>query len=246
MADQNDSATTTDPRASRRQAKAHRILDAAADLILRWGYNKTTMDDIARQAGVAKGTVYLYWKSREDLFRALIARESVVVGDDVRQRIVADPAGVTLRGIYKHAALALMKRPLMKAVLLRDMDVLGRLAQDTFATDSYAERLAGFNVYLEFLRQRGLVRTDMSLAAQVVTSSAIIMGFFLTAPLLPPELALSDEEIADLIGEAVHRALETDRPIPFEEYQTISRAFLEYYDRIMAAAHEQLRREIGL
>ena len=42
---------------SKRQDRARRILDAAAELIQRWGYNKTTIDDIARQAGGAKGTI---------------------------------------------------------------------------------------------------------------------------------------------------------------------------------------------
>ena len=45
--------------------------DAATALILRWGYNKTTIDDIARQAGVGKGTVYLHWNTREELFATL-------------------------------------------------------------------------------------------------------------------------------------------------------------------------------
>ena len=38
--------------------RAERLLDAAADLIARFGYDKTTINDIAGQAGVAKGTVY--------------------------------------------------------------------------------------------------------------------------------------------------------------------------------------------
>lgn len=48
---------------SKRQERAHRILDAAAELVLRWGYKKTTIDDIAKQAKVAKGTIYLHWKN---------------------------------------------------------------------------------------------------------------------------------------------------------------------------------------
>src|SRR6266540_7253755 len=59
----------------KRLERAHRILDAAFTLILRWGYNKTIIDDIARQAGVAKGTIYLHWKTREELFTSLVHRE---------------------------------------------------------------------------------------------------------------------------------------------------------------------------
>ncbi|WP_163569887.1 helix-turn-helix domain-containing protein [Fodinicola feengrottensis] len=60
-----------------RGVRAERVLDAAAELIVRWGYDKTTIEDIARaRRGRAKGTIYLHWKTREDLFIALLRRES--------------------------------------------------------------------------------------------------------------------------------------------------------------------------
>src|SRR5690349_23860201 len=90
---------------SKRQERADRILDAAAELMLRWGYNKTTIDDIARYAGVAKGTIYLHWKTREDLFTALMQREYIRLAEDIKQRVVSDPEGGTLRGITKHTML---------------------------------------------------------------------------------------------------------------------------------------------
>lgn len=241
MNDPIEGPGTRQKESPKRMERAHRILDAAADLILRWGYNKTAIDDIARQAGVAKGTIYLHWKTREELFQTLIKREQVVIGQDIRQRLVGDPAGVTLRGIYKHSALALMKRPLMKAVLLRDMDVLGKLAHTSYGSAAYAERLSGFYVYLDFLRKHDLVRGDLSVQAQVVVMSSVIMGFFVTMPLMPDELTLSDEEIADLIGETVHRTLETDRAISPDEYQNISDAFIQYFDSVMTTAAEELR-----
>src|SRR5947209_15600406 len=126
---QSQGGVSTRPHeVSRREARAQRILDAAAALILRWGYSKTTLDDVARQAGVAKGTLYLHWNTREELFAALIQREKLALAEDFKQRIAADPEGATLHGLLKHSALALLERPLLKAVLLRDMDVLGKLA----------------------------------------------------------------------------------------------------------------------
>src|SRR5581483_6156420 len=112
---------------AKRQARAQRILDAAAALILRWGYNKTTIDDVARHAGVAKGTIYLHWNTREELFEALMKREKAALSEDVRRRIASDPDGATLHGLMKHSALGLVQRPLLKAVLLRDMEVIGKL-----------------------------------------------------------------------------------------------------------------------
>src|SRR5258708_15075962 len=90
---------------SKREERADRILDAAAELMLRWGYNKTTIDDIARYAGVAKGTIYLHWKTREDLFLALMKREYMSLVQDIQQPITADPATRTLHGITKQSMM---------------------------------------------------------------------------------------------------------------------------------------------
>ncbi|HET8853816.1 MAG TPA: helix-turn-helix domain-containing protein, partial [Ktedonobacteraceae bacterium] len=223
-------------RPTRREARAQRILDAAAALILRWGYNKTTLDDISRQAGVAKGTLYLHWNTREELFAALMKREKIEMAEDIKQRIAGDPTGATLRGILKHSALALMKRPLMKAILLRDMDVIGKLAHGEQSSAAYAERLAGFTTYLQVLREQHLLRTDLSLRAQVYIFSAIFLGFFLVAPLMPDEFTLSDEEMAELMAETVHCTLEPAGSFPSEALQTASHAFLQYLNRAQAVA----------
>jgi AcrR family transcriptional regulator len=225
---------------ARRQQRAQRILDVAAALILRWGYNKTTIDDIARQAGVAKGTIYLHWKTREELFGALMRRERVALGEDLGRRIADDPAGATLRGMLKHSALALMQRPLMKAVLMRDMEVIGKLAHSEQSSATYAERLAGFTTYLEFLREHDMVRTDISLRAQVYMVSAIFAGFFLVAPLVSDEFMLADDELAELMAETVHRTLESGRAIEAAELQAVSRTLMQYLNRNTAIAQEQL------
>jgi AcrR family transcriptional regulator len=244
LANQSQGTSTHEPEISRRRERAQRILDAASALILRWGYHKTTLDDVSRQAGVAKGTMYLHWKTREELFRALIRREKLKLAEDIKQRITADPAGSTLRGILKHSALALMKRPLLKAILLRDMDVLGKLAHSEQSSVAHAERLMGFKTYLELLREYGLVRTDLSLRAQVYMFSAIFMGFFFVAPLMPDEFTLSDEELADLMAETVHCTLEAGRSVLDDALQVVSHTFMQYLDRSMAVAQEQFQQEL--
>ncbi len=52
-------------------AKREAILHAAWALIRHYGYGKTTIDDIAKKAGVGKGTVYLYFKSKTDIMLSL-------------------------------------------------------------------------------------------------------------------------------------------------------------------------------
>src|SRR2546425_13148539 len=54
--------------------RGDRILDALARLITRWGYGKTTVDDVAREAGGAKGTVSLRLPTKGAMRHALIER----------------------------------------------------------------------------------------------------------------------------------------------------------------------------
>jgi AcrR family transcriptional regulator len=58
---------TSSPKAARRET----LLNAAFDLFREQGLARVTVDDIARSAGVAKGTFYLYFKSKEELVDAL-------------------------------------------------------------------------------------------------------------------------------------------------------------------------------
>lgn len=52
--------------------KEIRILDAARDLFGRYGLKKTSIEEIARLAGLGKGTVYLYFRSKEEIFAAVV------------------------------------------------------------------------------------------------------------------------------------------------------------------------------
>jgi len=62
--------------------KEQRILEAAGVLFARYGLKKTSVDEIAQMAGLGKGTIYLYFKSKEELFAAIVQRfgESLMEG----------------------------------------------------------------------------------------------------------------------------------------------------------------------
>jgi hypothetical protein len=142
------------------------------------------------------------------------------------------------------SALATLKRPLLKALLLRDREVLGKMAQSEFTNTTYTERLEGFHVYLEALRQRDLIRSDLSLRAQMHIVGAIYAGFFLGGPMMPKELALSDEEVAELMAETVQRTLQTDHAISSGEMEAVTQAYLESVNRLIALVEEQFQQEL--
>jgi AcrR family transcriptional regulator len=55
--------------------KRERILQAASKLFTKFGPRKTTIDEVAKEAGVAKGTVYLYFKSKEEILLSFARTE---------------------------------------------------------------------------------------------------------------------------------------------------------------------------
>ena len=208
MASKRNTANPTAEDRSWRQERADRILDAAAELVLRWGYKKTTIDDIAKQARVAKGTIYLHWKTREDLFMALLIREDFKYAADLKQRIASDPKGSTLRGFVKHSTLALMNNALIKAVFLNDTEMLGELASREYSSATYPQRIENYKNFLTFLRSHGLVSTDIGIREQTYILSAVWIGFLLADPWMPEEFKVSDEEMVELLADTVQRALE--------------------------------------
>jgi AcrR family transcriptional regulator len=67
------------------------ILDAMERLLARYGYRKTTVDDLAREAGIGKGSVYLHFPSKEEVALSSIDRVVARVRD--RLRAVAGSGG---------------------------------------------------------------------------------------------------------------------------------------------------------
>lgn len=245
---QNGASALKEEQRSRRQERADRILDAAAELILRWGYKKTTIDDIARQAGVAKGTIYLHWKTREDLLVALATREDIKLAEDIKRRIASDPEGSTLRGFVKHTTLALMKNPLVKAMLLNDTEMLGEFARREYRSATYAERMKNYETFLEFLRSHGVVRTDIGIREQTYILSAVWIGFLLADPWMPDEFKFSDEEVVEMLADTVQLALAprdaaTGKAQDDETLQEFSNAINRYIDQD-ADAIKELQKEV--
>ncbi len=209
------------------EARAERILEAAAELIVRWGYKKTTVDDIARQAGVAKGTIYLHWKTREELFKALLIHDELKLVEDMQQRIASDPEGMTLHGMLKHGTLATMKRPIWKALMTRDTEMLGELAQD----EAVARRsMENFKTYFTVLHEQGLIRSDIDMKHFVYLLSAITIGFLVVDPFLLEEFKVSDETAADLLAETVKRTFASSAPTTSEKQHELTQAFKQYVE----------------
>lgn len=63
---------TTGKRERRKEARPGELVDAALDLFVEKGFAATRAEEVAARAGVSKGTLFLYFQSKEELFKAVI------------------------------------------------------------------------------------------------------------------------------------------------------------------------------
>lgn len=148
----------------------HRITVAAAELMLRRGYDKMTVDDVAARAGVGKATVYRRWPSKEDL--AVAAMEAIYSSE------LPDPDTGTLEGDLIESftkALAFVNSPQGEAYLrmsiaesIRDPRIAALYRASTDRAEETAARMYRRGI------ERGEVRPDIDIDIAVQWLGGII------------------------------------------------------------------------
>ena len=206
--------------------RGQRLLDIAARLILRYGYDKTTMQNIALEAAVSTGTLYHYWRSKEKLFQALITRETLHVFDEWLERIQADPEGGTLFGIYRHGFLTLLAHPLMMAFYTKESFVLGDYVRQR-GPAVYTRPYLLNRALVQQLQAVGLIRQDLRADVMNHILMIISVGLFSVSELIPQEYAPPYEEVADALAGMVQRALAPAQPGDSERGKRAFRLYLE-------------------
>ncbi|MQA85351.1 MAG: TetR family transcriptional regulator [Streptosporangiales bacterium] len=188
---------------------AARILDAAEALVVRFGYRRTTVDDVARRAGVGKGTVYLYWPSKLELFGSVLTRESAQMLAEQLAMVKADPGEVRLHRSMRCTFLQIMRRPLSKAFATRDYDVLGELMTASQSGVRFVTgKIETTARYLAVLYKHGLLADDPAAdPALLYRLSAAVTGAFLLEG-VPGMGDLGLEDKADALATTLRRAFE--------------------------------------
>lgn len=187
-------------------SRADRILDAAGALLLRLGYRKVTIEDVARQADVGKGTVYLHWRSKEQLFQALVMRTSIELIEELLGRLRADPTYVLPHRFMPSSFLATMRRPLMLALFTDDGELLGKLGKGPLRR---LKARTGEH-YARMMLARGLLRRDVPHITYAMRSATL--GFYLSESLDPEAADLTAEAKADVLAHVARHAFEPPCP----------------------------------
>lgn len=106
---------TGEPKFRRRKAdRPGEIVQAGLSVFAEKGFAAAKLEDIARRAGVSKGALYLYFETKEDIFRAVVSQAIAPNIGAVKAMAAAHPGPLAglLRGVAVHIATVVSQTPL--------------------------------------------------------------------------------------------------------------------------------------
>lgn len=187
----------TSPRFLRRpQARPDELLTAALAVFGERGFRQTTLEEVATRAGVSKGTVYLYFASKNDLFQATVEQKVIAMLAPAEAMAHAHAGSAT-------ELLTKVVHLLWAAMSHREMVCLGRLVQAELTQFPDVRRFFFDNV---ILRHRRLLH---GIAARGVASGEFRREATLIVPRMVPALVMQLNQARFLYGD-----LDTGAPSP--------------------------------
>jgi AcrR family transcriptional regulator len=183
-------------------SKRRQILDGARKVFMDLGFDGASMGEIARSAGVSKGTLYVYFADKNQLFEAIVEEEALEQGKAAFNFDPARDVTTTLMD-FGQAYIQLLCRPGGGSALRTVMAIAERMPEvgRRFYNNVIARTIARFAAYLEAHVQSGdLAIADCELAAtqfmQMCQASLFMPFVFQAAP------APSAERIAQVVESA--------------------------------------------
>ena len=188
-------------------AKRRQILAGASKVFMDLGFDGASMGEIARAAGVSKGTLYVYFADKNRLFEAIVEEETLAQGKVVFNFDPGRDVTTTLME-FGQAYIQMLCRPGGGSATRTVMAIAERMPEvgRRFYNNVVAHTIARLAGYLEAHTQAGdLAIPDCQLAAtqfmQMCQASLFMPFIFQAAP------APSAERIAQVVGSATRMFL---------------------------------------
>ena len=171
------SSATPSNRAERAAERRAAIVEAALDEFIARGFTATRLDDVAKRAGVAKGTIYLHFKDKESMFEELISTAIVpLIG-----RLVPPPS---MNGSVRDALEGFAKAFIQEVATTRRGDIVRLIVAegprfpaiaDFYYREVISRGLAGMRALIELAIARGEIKQpELVRFPQIVVAPAII------------------------------------------------------------------------
>lgn len=227
-----------DPRPG--NGRADRILDAAGALLLRLGYRKVTVEDIAKQADIGKGTVYLHWRTKDQLFSALMLRESIGLIEELLDRLRDDPTEVIPHRFVRASFLATLRRPLIMAVLTGDTELLGKLKDGPLRS----QEVLAHERYYDLMTRHRLLRDDIPNLVYAMQAAAT--GFYLIDNLDPDVVNLDPAAKADALAHTLRQAFEPAGAPDPAAVAASAAALSTVFEDLIASYHKWIYSQVSI
>lgn len=168
------------PRWTRRkEARPQELLSSALDLFVERGYAATRLEDVAARAGVSKGTLYLYFANKEELFKAVV-RENVIPELGDAEEFVDSHAGESA-DLFREIILRWWER--VGSTKLSGITKLMMAESANFpevARFYHDEVISRANLLLTRILERGIAsgefrRVDVTQATHIVTAPLLML-----------------------------------------------------------------------
>ncbi|MFN3371609.1 MAG: TetR/AcrR family transcriptional regulator [Sphingomonadaceae bacterium] len=161
------------PRTERGRRTHRALLDAAAQEFGTRGYHATGITDITRRAGVALGSFYTWFESKEAIFRALVADLSGQVRDAVAPHVAAAPDALAREVAATTAYLAFVRE---RELIYRIIDEAEFVAPDAHA-EHYRTTVARIAARLRAGATEGTLRADVGeVEAWAIAGMNVFLG----------------------------------------------------------------------
>jgi len=171
----------TAPRRRRKEARPAEIATAALEVFAEKGFSAAKLDEVAQRAGVSKGTLYLYFSSKEELFKAMV-REAVLPNLQEMEGWVASFQGSSadlLRQFLSRTATRITQQRLgrIPKMIIAEAGNFPDLAQ--FWVDEFVSRMQHLlNSVLERGFAAGEFREAGAQTAMLVLSPILVMALW--------------------------------------------------------------------
>jgi AcrR family transcriptional regulator len=184
-------------------AKERQILDGARKVFLDLGFDGASMGDIARAAGVSKGTLYVYFENKAELFSALIADERKHAKRDFKLDPESDDVEADLRR-YGRSLIPYISRPRNIQSVRTVIAIAERFPKvgKDFYRDGPQRGIEYLRAYLDAQAAAGRLRIDDS-AVAARQLHALFQAGIVNELLYGVRETPGEAEVGTTVGEAV-------------------------------------------
>lgn len=187
--------------------KKDEVINAARDLFTKYGYKKVSMDEIAKEAGVTKKTIYMYFSSKEELLKYFI-QEEITNMEEIVEEVEAnntDPFEAVNQAIYKILQyrkhqdflniIAKEAEWLRNPVIIESLNLIDNKIQNYIRTKLQSAKEKGFIEYKDL---------------DVTTFLIYKMYIALIIEWNPKDKELNEQMIAETISDILKKGLRKD------------------------------------